>query len=1067
MTNDQHTSNDAGADESGLKYWLSLDQYEGNIEFAKRAENEFMSSPLKSEDGKNGVARREFLKLMGASIAMATTACVRRPVQKIIPYAQAPKGYTPGIASYYASTWFDGLEGAGLLVRTVDGRPIKVEGNPLHPMNTGRLPARAHAEVLSLYDPDRLKGPVRNLPNKNRTNHETISTKWEEADAAVVEQLAKGGVAILSGTLPSPSSQAMIADFQKAYGARWVQYDALPADAVLEGQRRSYGKAIVPRYRFDRAQFVIAIDADFIGTYLSPTEFMREWAAHRKPGAEMNRLVVFESSMTLTGMNSDDRYRIRPSQQLDVVFALLNAVVKASKGAVNVPGSVSGFLKDYDDAAERFGMKREDLAKLGAELWANRGRGLVLGGGLATADAVEVQVAINLLNSVLGNDGHTIDHDSAPLLTRQGSSAALAKLIGDLKSGAVKTLIIHNLNPAYVLPADSGFLEAAGKAPFIVYTGNMNDETGAISNYVLPAGTTLESWGDYELQAGVYSIQQPTIQPIFGSRSFEESLLVWTQKAANAPARAKGAKDWFEYLRGVWKTEIHPKTAGGRSFDEFWTAVLQNGVVEVAGRRERAGASRSFGGSVTRPKTAAPGFELVLYPTVQLADGHYANVPWLQELPDPVTKIVWDNYVMVSPAMARKENLREGDLIELTVKSKSVTAPVHIQPGLHDSVLALALGYGHTRGGKVEKGIGLNAYQLVDFTGAAPSVFAGQSVSFKKTGGHYQLVSTGDHHSMEGRQIVVETTNAAYQKNPESGIHRHKVFSIWPEHQYNKSRWAMSIDLNQCTGCSACVIACQAENNVPVVGKTFVSEGREMHWIRIDRYYKGEPENPESVFMPLTCQHCETAPCETVCPVLATVHNEEGLNDMVYNRCVGTRYCSNNCPYKVRRFNWFNYDKKRREPLNMALNPDVTVRTRGVMEKCTFCVHRIRAVATGVGHPGKPTKVKDGEIMTACQQTCPTDAIVFGDLNDPTSRVAKLFAEKRTYGLLEDLNTVPRVRYMSRVRNAERASAGEHGHEAAPTEHAPAEESSKGHGHGANGQEKQMKLNTQQDEAKA
>lgn len=511
----------------------------------------------------------------------------------------------------------------------------------------------------------------------------------------------------------------------------------------------------------------------------------------------------------------------------------------------------------------------------------------------------------------------------------------------------------------------------------------------------------------------------------------------------------KAAKDWFEFVHGVWKTDIFPKAVEGKgkSFDEFWYTVLQHGAVDTGGgRRAHAGASRSFSGTLVKPKAAGQGLELVLYPSVQIADGRYANVSWLQELPDPVTKIVWDNYVMVSPAFARKENLRQGDVIEITANKKSVKVPVHIQPGQHDSVLALALGYGRTDGGKVSKNIGVNAYQLASFSGSQPAVFAGHAVTFKKTEEKYQLVSTGDHHSMEGRQIVAETTNVAFMKDPGSGIHRHNVFSIWPEHQYTKNRWAMSIDLNQCTGCSACVIACQSENNVPVVGKKYVSQGREMHWIRIDRYFKGTPENPEAVFMPLTCQQCETAPCETVCPVLATVHNDEGLNDMVYNRCVGTRYCSNNCPYKVRRFNWFNYSK-REEPLHMALNPDVTVRTRGVMEKCTFCVHRIRAVTAGIGQPGKPERVKDGEIKTACQETCPTNAIVFGDINDPNSAVSKLFAEKRTYALLEDLNTVPRVRYMSRVRNANRGGV----------EHE--------HGHG-NNQEKQMNKNTQQDEAK-
>lgn len=1023
-------------------WWLSLDQYEGNHEFAKKAENEFLTSPLQSEDGKDGFARREFLKLMGASIAMATTACIRRPVQKIIPYAQAPKGYTPGIPNFYASTWFDGVEGSGLLVKTMDGRPIKLEGNPLHPMNLGALSARAHAEVLSLYDPDRLKGPVRNLPNKNRTNKETISAKWEDLDPKVVEELKKGGVALLTSTLPSPSSRAVIADFQKTFGAaRWVQYDSIPVDAITEAQKHSYGAAHsgLPRYRFDNAAYVVAIDADFLGTYLSPTEFTRQWSKRRKPGADMSRMVAFESSMTLTGMNADDRVRIRPSQQMDVVLGLINAVTKAAKGSVTVPGGAAAYLKEYDGVAERLGISAEMFAKIGEELWANRGKSLVVAGGLATAQSVDVQVAVNLLNAMLGNDGKTIDHDSN-LQTRQGSSAELSKLIADISSGAVKTLIVHGLNAAYVLPTDSGFIDALHKVPFMIYTGNMNDETGRFANYVLPNGSTLEAWGDYELQGGLVSIQQPTIRPLNDSRSFEESLLVWMQASPAAPARAK-VKDWYEYVRGTWKTEFYAKAseAKGKSFEEFWLTVLQNGVIELGSRQHSGG--RSFTGSLKKPAASTTsGYELVLYPTVQVGDGRYANVSWLQELPDPVTKIVWDNYAMVSPGMARKENLSQGDMIELTVGAKKLILPVHIQPGVHDQVIAVPVGYGQTAGGKVSKDIGVNAFELALFpkAGAAePSVFSGQTVTFKKTGERYRLVSTQDHHSMEGRQIVVETTNKAFQADPGSGIHRHKVFSIWPQHQYTKHRWAMSIDLNSCTGCSACVIACQSENNVPVVGKKYVMQGREMHWIRIDRYFKGTPENPDAVFQPLTCQQCETAPCETVCPVLATVHNDEGLNDMVYNRCVGTRYCSNNCPYKVRRFNWFNYSK-REAPLHMALNPDVTVRERGVMEKCTFCVHRIRAVTSGIGQPTKPTQIKDGEIKTACQQTCPTDAITFGDLSDPESAVSKLFQEKRAYALLEDLNTQPRVRYMSRVRNAERAMAPPHGHSA--PEHAKHEE---------------------------
>ena len=1057
MNNDENTmQNDQQKD--GSNWWRSLDQYNGDPEFAKRAETEFMSSPFKTEDGKDGVARRDFLKLMGASVAMATTACIRRPVEHIIPYAQAPKEIIPGIPNFYASTWFDGTEGAGLLVKTLEGRPIKLEGNPLHPMNLGALPARAHAEVLALYDPDRLKAPSRNLQNKARTNYEGIGAKWDDIDAKVVDELgkSKGAVAILSSTLPSPSTRAIIADFTKSYGGRWVQYDSQPVDAVIEAQRRSYGKAVLPRYRFDQAHFVVSIDADFIGTYISPTEFQRQWSKKRKPGADMGRMVCFESLMTLTGMNADDRYRIKPSQQVDVVLGLMSQIVKVSDGAAKVPGGNSGFLGQYSDVATRLGIDPTAFAKVASELWAARGKSLVIAGGLSTqtSEAIDLQVAVNMLNSILGNDGATIDHDGATLQTRQGSGAELAKLITDMQAGKIKTLIIHNINAAYVLAADSGFKEALGKVDLIVYTGNRIDETGRFANYVLPNGMGLESWGDFELQSGLISIQQPTIRPLLDSRSFEESLLAWTAKSSAAPARAKSAKDWHEYVRGNWKTDVFPKAAEGKgkSFDEFWMTVLQQGVVDISsGKRDRSGSARTFASSAvpSKNRTPATGFELVIYPSVQLADGRYANIPWLQELPDPVTKIVWDNYLMISPAAARNQNLRQGDVVSLKVGGKSVNVPVHIQPGVHDEVVGLAIGYGRPDAGKVAKDIGINAFELVAFNGGNP-IFSGQVAELKKTGENYRLVSTQDHHNMEGRQIVVETTNAAFAKNQGSGIHRHKIFSIWPSHQYNKRRWALSVDLNSCTGCSACVIACQSENNIPVVGKRYVMEGREMHWIRVDRYFKGSPDSPEAVFQPLMCQQCETAPCETVCPVLATTHNDEGLNDMVYNRCVGTRYCSNNCPYKVRRFNWFNYSK-REEPSNMALNPSVTVRSRGVMEKCTFCVQRIRfagnaARARAVN--GVEAKIMDGEIKTACQETCPTNAITFGDLNDKDSAVAKLFQEERSYALLEDLNTQPRVRYMSRVRNAERVveEHTEHMHEIEKNETGKKSEPKSAHG---------------------
>ena len=995
-------------------YWMSLEQAQGNPDFAKRAENEFLSSPYASsgqESGQDGFARREFLKYMGASLALATTACVRRPVQRIIPYAKAPLETTPGVSSFYASTWFDGVEGYGTLVRTLDGRPVKMEGNPSDPIGLGGLPVRAHAEVLSLYDPDRLKGPVRNLQNKNRTNHETISGQWADLDTKVQAELAKGSVAILSSTLPSPSAKAIIGDFAKVYpGTRWVQYDAMGNDAVREAARQSFGKAGTPRYRLMNANLVVTIDCDLLGTYGATVETMKAWSVRRKPGKDQLRLVTIESMMTLTGMNADDRIRIKPSQQLAVVEALAGAVASG---------------KDVTLA----GVDTVMLSKVATQLRAARGKALVVAGGLQTQteDAVALQIAVNRLNSSLGSFGSTIDFDSASL-TSEGSSSDLATLIADMNAGKIKTLIIHNTNPIFSLPADAGFAEAIGQVPTVISTSNFNDETATHANYVLPTGSTLESWSDYELQTGVFSIQQPTIRPLHESRSFEESLFTWTKAAKGAPARVASSEAWFNYVQGVWKTEILGRASEvrGKSFDEAWVHVLQTGIVTTGGDRNRAGGSRSVAaGAVAKTNRKEPmtGYELVLYPKIQIGDGRYANVAWMQELPDPVTKIVWDNYVSVSPATAEKEHLKLGDVVELQVGAQKLRAPVHIQVGQHDDVLALAIGYGRTRAGRVANNIGVNAMELASFGNGQP-VLSGRAVSMKKTGEFYRLVSTQDHHVLEGsvaeRQLIAETTNDLWMKNAGSGIHRHKIFSIWPSHTYSKHKWGMSIDLNSCTGCSACVVACQSENNIPVVGKRYIMDGREMHWLRIDRYYRGEVSNPEAIFQPMMCQHCENAPCETVCPVLATVHNDEGLNDMVYNRCVGTRYCSNNCPYKVRRFNWFNYAKNIEAPMHMALNPDVTVRTRGVMEKCTMCVHRIRQ-ATRVGvEARKGGKLVDGSLKTACQESCPANAIVFGDLNDKDSAVAKLFANERTYAVLEDLNTAPRVRYMSRVRNTDK-----------------------------------------------
>lgn len=1002
-------------------YWKSLQEF--NVEVAPTLiDGEFKSSPLKTDEGTDETSRRDFLKLMGASIALSATGCIQRPVQKIIPYANRPAEITPGVANYYASSWTYGGQGFGLLVKTREGRPIKLDGNPAHPMNKGALSSRAYAQILALYDPDRLHNPIK--------VSDGTSVTWDQLDEVVVPKLKEGGVAILSSSLASPSTKQIIGDFFQGFKGQHFVWDALGAEELKSGQSASFGKGVVPRYRFDQAKFILSIDCDFIGTYLNSTENAMGFGKGRKPGKDMNKLVAFESVMSLTGMNSDYRVRIKPSQQVDVVLGLAFEIVSrygTSKGA--------GFketLSKFSGLAGKIGVEPKLIEEVAKDLWENRGQSVVIAGGAAgrTAQAVALQNAVNFLNNILENDGRTIDYDKAPYTSYEGSTAELASLIEQMNAGKIKTLIIHRLNPVYLLPKDSGFLEALKKVELVIYTGDRVDETGALATYVAPDHHDFENWGDAELQAGVFSIQQPTVRPLYQTRSFQSDLMNWAYTANVGPKRLTEPSGWFEYLQNFWKE----KSGKGLMFEDFWLKFLQDGVYITTSNRDGNSSGRGFNGSALNgvAPTAQSGLELVLYEKVGLGDGSSANISWLQELADPVSKIVWDNYVTLSPKGAEKigikfsvDDVTDGTVVRVTMDNgTSFELPVHIQPGQHDEVVGLALGYGRTVG-SVAKGVGYNAWSLGHFTKNGVVLSGLKVKSVEKTGAHIPLANIQGHQYLEGRPIVAEATVHNYMKDESAGIHKHKIITLWPEHKYTGHKWGMSVDLNTCNGCSACVTACQSENNIPVVGKKYILTGREMHWIRIDRYYNGSVDNPQTVFQPVMCQHCDNAPCETVCPVVATSHSSEGLNDMTYNRCVGTRYCANNCPYKVRRFNWFNYSKVE-APLSMAFNPDVGVRSRGVMEKCSFCVQRIHE-GKGLAKD-KGVALKDGDIKTACQTACPTNAIVFGDMNDSESQVSKLFKSQRTYALLGELNTVPSVRYMSKIRNSESLAGGEGHH---------------------------------------
>jgi len=1009
--------------ERDTTYWKSFEEYNNTPEFQAALQTEFMSSPLREgseNEGteKDSVARRDFLKLMGASVALTTAAgCIRRPVQKIVPYNKQPEEVTVGASNWYTSSYFDGQEGFGLLVKSREGRPVHIQGNPVFPLNGSAVSVRAQASLLGLYDPERLQKPLRNLFNEKRTNKETVNVSWEDLDKNVVESLKKGGVAILSGNISSPTLKAVVGDFKQAFNADHYVWEPLAQDDVSEGQKLSYGEAVVPAYKYDKAKMIVSIDADFLGTWGPVTASTRQFANGRRQIEKMSRMVSFDSTYSLTGANSDIRFKIKPSQQLDVVLGLIAEIISAGHSEYANNDAVKSVVQGYKGVAEKLGLNSEAFAKVAADLWKNAGESIVVAGGIQTRtkDSLQLQVAVNFLNSLLGNDGKTVVAQSGNK-NLNASFDQLLSLIKKMKSGSIKNLIIYRSNPIYNLSADFGFKEALAKVDQVIFIGDKMDETASFAHYIATDNHALETWGDSEFANGLYGIHQPLIRTMYDTRSFPLSLMTWGYIGKVGPKRLQDYETYYDYLRAFWKQDMAPKLAKGQDFDGFWNGLLQAGYVgEVAS----SASSRSFKldafKSIKKVEATDSKFELVLYPTVQLGDGTLANVSWLQELPDPVTKIVWDNYACVSLKTAESHKLKQGDLIELKVGDKTLTLPTHIQPGLHDGVIAVAVGYGRTHAGKVGNNIGQNAYAFVSLA-KENVVFAAQSVEFKKLGKKYELVTTQGHDSMEGRQIVVTATNKDYEKAKDANIHRHHTWSIWSGHQYNGHKWGMSVDLNTCTGCSSCMTACQSENNIHVVGKKYVMQGREMHWIRIDRYYAGSPENAEAVFQPIMCQHCDNAPCETVCPVAATVHSNEGLNEMVYNRCVGTRYCSNNCPYKVRRFNWFNYAKLIEKPMHMALNPEVGVRVRGVMEKCTFCVQRIKEGKNKAKMEDRP--LKDGDIKVACETACPTQAITFGDLNDPSSRVAQAFKqEPRSYALLEEWYAKPSVRYQSKIKN--------------------------------------------------
>jgi MoCo/4Fe-4S cofactor protein with predicted Tat translocation signal len=991
-------------------YWRSLAQIEDRPEFRTFVEREF---PEGASELPEGITRRDMMMLLGASLSLAGLAGCRRPVEEIVPYVTAPEEIVPGIPRYYATTMPFHRSAYGLIVESHEGRPTKIEGNPAHPSTLGASSSRVQASVLGLYDPDRSQSITQKGARKSWAD---FVTAWGELAKA---HAADGGarLAVLSESFSSPTLARLVSELRTRFPKfQWATYDAVSDENRLAGLRQATGRDVDLMLRLDRASVILCLDADPLLTDPETIRHARGFADGRRAGAAggaMNRLYAVEGVYSLTGAMADHRLRLE-SRQIASFVAALAAQLGAPGAASQAGADVSGIDRRWIDAVAK-------------DLLANRGRGVIIAGERQPAS---VHAAVCALNAHLGNTGQTVSYYE----TRDAalpSMSSLTSLVSAMKGGAVETLVILGGNPVFDAPADLDFASAVAKVPHVIALGHAVDETSSLAEWHVPHAHYLESWGDARAPGGMLSVVQPLILPLFGGRTPVDMLGLMV---------ADKDRPGYDIVRDTWRPIL-----GEAEFDRKWNRVLHDGLLAGSELTEvvpdvKGEAFAELG----RATGSASGLEIVFVPSASLHDGRFANDGWLQELPDPLTKLTWDNPALVSPRTAEMLGLENEDVVRLDSAGRSLELPVWILPGMADGVVALTLGYGRKRAGRVGSGVGFDTFTVR--SSQAPGFDS--AIKLTSLGRTHPLSATQNHGSMEGRPIVRESTLAELRsrasaperpegapgaESPEApaegappagragalGVFPEEThhFSLWKEHTYDRGhQWGMTIDLNACIGCNACMTACQSENNVPVVGKDQVSRGREMHWIRVDRYFSGEPDgSPEVVFQPVPCMQCEDAPCEQVCPVAATVHDAEGLNVMVYNRCIGTRYCSNNCPYKVRRFNFFNFTKDTPDILKLAMNPDVTVRARGVMEKCTYCTQRINRGKIDAKLAGR--ELRDGEIKTACQQACPASAIEFGDIRDQSSRVAKAKADPRNYALLDELNTKPRTTYLSKVRN--------------------------------------------------
>jgi len=979
---------------TGAKYWRSLDQLAGTAEFRQWLEREF---PAGASEMLDGQSRRNVLKVMAASFGLAGLAACRRPVEHILPYAKAVEDLIPGQAYYYSSVMTLGGQATGLLIETHDGRPTKIEGNPDHPVSLGAATAMQQASILGLYDPDR---SARFLENGAETKK-----SWPEFQAYLKGiSLGDGsGLRFLSDAVISPSLAAVRADALKKYPkAKWVEFETFSRENERAGAVLAFGDAFEVHPQFDKAKVIVALDSDFLGLDSASPLPTKQFSKRRRVGSEedldrINRLYAVESQFSITGANADHRLRMKAAEVKQLAIDLA-----ASLGALQGLNIVGG----GDKRAKFLAAMVKDLKSAGAEA-------LVVAGPRQPAS---VHALAALINQSLGSAAVSYVKPEKAEPGIDSGLAGLKTLTADMNSGQVSTLVILGGNPVYTAPADLQFAAALAKVANSIHLGLEEDETAASAKWHVPGAHYLETWSDARSTDGTVAIQQPMIDTMYGGKS-----------PAQMVAMITGAKDQkaYDIVKNFWTSQWPAKDR-----EKIWRKSVHDGIIAgvkpVEAAKASVDAKKLAAAIAAEPKASTDGVEVSFVASSATWDGRFANNAWMQEAPDPMTKLTWGNAALMSPATARAQSLTDGDIVTLSRGSYKMEAAVLIQPGQADQAVTISLGYGRAKCGRVGRDVGFNA----NLIRVSDSPWFASGFSVAPTGKKFKHASTQEHGTIDDKGVNAEHQNSRpvyrevsieeYKKNPKAIEEMSEIpelQSIYPERVYDQGyQWGMAIDLTACTGCNACVVACQAENNIPVVGKEQVTRGREMHWIRMDRYYVGPEDDPRAVEQPVPCMQCENAPCENVCPVAATTHSPEGLNDMAYNRCVGTRYCLNNCPFKVRHFNFLNFHKHEPELEGMVYNPDVTVRMRGVMEKCTYCVQRIQETRIKAKNEGRRA-IKDGEIVTACQQTCPADAIVFGNINDPNSRVTKLKKQERNYAMLAELDIRPRTTYLAKLRN--------------------------------------------------